>query len=57
MAVELQLFRLICADHPGCGDSPYEHNGPLNIDGIVELIENFAANLRLFARAEEESVP
>jgi pimeloyl-ACP methyl ester carboxylesterase len=46
-AVELQPFRLICADHPGCGDSPYEHNEPLNIDGIVELIENFVANLGL----------
>src|SRR5437867_3866052 len=46
-AVELQPFRLIAADHPGCGDSPYEHNEPLNIDGIVELIENFVANLGL----------
>jgi pimeloyl-ACP methyl ester carboxylesterase len=46
-AVELQPFRLISADHPGCGDSPYEHNEPLNIDGIVELIENFVANLGL----------
>ena len=46
-AVELQPFRLISADHPGCGDSPYEHNEPLDIDGIVELIEGFVANLGL----------
>jgi pimeloyl-ACP methyl ester carboxylesterase len=46
-APELQPFRLISADHPGCGDSPYDDNHPLNIDGIVNLIENFVDNLGL----------
>jgi len=45
--VELQPFRLISVDHPGCGDSPYEHNESLDIDGIVELIESFVDNLGL----------
>lgn len=44
---ELQPFRLISADHPGCGDSAYDDNHPLNIDGVVRLIENFVDNLRL----------
>jgi pimeloyl-ACP methyl ester carboxylesterase len=44
---ELQSFRLVSADNPGCGDSPYDENHPLNIDGIVELIENFVTHLRL----------
>jgi pimeloyl-ACP methyl ester carboxylesterase len=44
---ELQSFRLVCADNPGCGDSSYDENHPLNIDGVVELIENFVAHLRL----------
>ncbi|MBZ5490372.1 MAG: alpha/beta hydrolase [Acidobacteriia bacterium] len=46
-APELQSFRLISADHPGCGDSPYDHDHPLNIDGIVSLIENFVDKLGL----------
>jgi pimeloyl-ACP methyl ester carboxylesterase len=46
-APELQSFRLISADHPGCGDSPYDKDQPLNIDGVVELIENFVDNLQL----------
>jgi pimeloyl-ACP methyl ester carboxylesterase len=46
-APELRPFRLISADHPGCGDSPYDDGHPLNIDGIVELIENFVDNLAL----------
>jgi pimeloyl-ACP methyl ester carboxylesterase len=44
---ELQSFRLVCADNPGCGDSSYDENHPLNIDGVVELIENFVAHLGL----------
>ncbi len=44
---ELQPFRLISADHPGCGDSPYDDTYALNIDGIVNLIENFVDNLAL----------
>lgn len=44
---ELQSFRLVCADNPGCGDSSYDKNHPLNIDGVVELIENFVAQLGL----------
>jgi pimeloyl-ACP methyl ester carboxylesterase len=44
---ELQQFRLISADHPGCGDSPYDDTYALNIDGIVNLIENFVNNLEL----------
>jgi pimeloyl-ACP methyl ester carboxylesterase len=44
---ELQSFRLVCADNPGCGDSSYDENHPLNIDGVVELIENFVVQLGL----------
>jgi pimeloyl-ACP methyl ester carboxylesterase len=44
---ELQPFRLVSADNPGCGDSSYDENHPLNIDGVVELIENFVAQLEL----------
>jgi pimeloyl-ACP methyl ester carboxylesterase len=44
---DLQSFRLVCADNPGCGDSSYDENYPLNIDGVVELIENFVAQLGL----------
>jgi pimeloyl-ACP methyl ester carboxylesterase len=46
-APELQSFRLISADHPGCGDSPYDVKHSLNIDGLVNLIENFVNNLGL----------
>lgn len=46
-APELQSFRLISADNPGCGDSPYDDDHPLNIDGIVNLIENFVDKLGL----------
>jgi pimeloyl-ACP methyl ester carboxylesterase len=44
---ELQSFRLVCVDNPGCGDSSYDENHPLNIDGVVEVIENFVAQLGL----------
>jgi pimeloyl-ACP methyl ester carboxylesterase len=44
---ELQTFRLVSADNPGCGDSPYDDNHPLNIDGVVELMESFVAHLGL----------
>jgi pimeloyl-ACP methyl ester carboxylesterase len=44
---ELQPFRLVSADNPGCGDSSYDENHALNIDGVVEVIENFAAHLGL----------
>lgn len=47
VAPELQSFRLISADNPGCGDSPYNDGHPLNIDGIVNLIENFVDKLGL----------
>ena len=46
-ALQLQQFRLLSADHPGCGNSSYDHSHALNIDGIVELIENFVKNLGL----------
>jgi|SRR5579859_624114 len=46
-APELQSFRLLSADHPGCGDSPYDDDRPMNIDGLVDLIENFVDNLEL----------
>lgn len=46
-APELQSFRLISADHPGCGDSPYNDDHSLNIDGVVNLIENFVDKLGL----------
>jgi pimeloyl-ACP methyl ester carboxylesterase len=44
---ELQSFRLVCADNAGCGDSSYDENHPLNVDGVVELFENFVAHLGL----------
>jgi pimeloyl-ACP methyl ester carboxylesterase len=44
---ELQAFRLVSADNPGCGDSSYDVNRPLNIDGVVEVIEKFVAHLEL----------
>jgi len=44
---ELQPFRLVCADLPGCGDSPYCSEQPLDIDDIVELMEGFVKNLGL----------
>ena len=44
---ELQSFRLVCADNPGCGDSSYDESHPLNIEGVVEVIENFVAQLGL----------
>jgi pimeloyl-ACP methyl ester carboxylesterase len=44
---ELQTFRLVSADNPGCGDSPYDDNHPLNIDGVVALMESFVAHLGL----------
>jgi pimeloyl-ACP methyl ester carboxylesterase len=44
---ELQQFRLISVDNPGCGDSSYDENHPLNIDALVELIEKFVAHLGL----------
>lgn len=46
-APELKPFRLLSADHPGCGDSPYDDGHPLNIDAIVDLIENFVNSLAL----------
>jgi pimeloyl-ACP methyl ester carboxylesterase len=47
LASELQAFRLLSVDHPGCGDSPYDDHYPLNIDGIVALVETFVDNLEL----------
>jgi pimeloyl-ACP methyl ester carboxylesterase len=44
---ELQSFRLVFADNPGCGVSPYDGNHPLNIDGVVELMESLVTHLRL----------
>jgi pimeloyl-ACP methyl ester carboxylesterase len=44
---ELQTFRLVSADNSSCGDSPYDNNRPLNIDGVVELMESFVAHLGL----------
>jgi alpha-beta hydrolase superfamily lysophospholipase len=41
---EVQTFHLVSADNPGCGDSPYDDNHPLNIDGVVELMESFVAH-------------
>jgi pimeloyl-ACP methyl ester carboxylesterase len=42
---ELQTIRLVSTDNPGCGDSPYDDNHLLNIDGAVELRESFVAHL------------
>jgi len=42
---ELQAFRLVGADIPGCGDSSYDENQPLNVDGVVELIEDLPPGL------------
>lgn len=44
---ELNDFRLLAADHPGCGDSPYDANFHLNIDGLVELVEGFVNGLQI----------
>jgi pimeloyl-ACP methyl ester carboxylesterase len=41
---ELQTFRPVPADDPGCGDCPYDDNHPLNIDGVAELMESFVAH-------------
>lgn len=46
-ARELQPFRLLSADHPGCGDSPYDDSLPLDIDALVDLIGGFVDNLGL----------
>ena len=43
----LHPFRLIAADNPGCGDSSYDEDHPLNIDGVVEVIEKFVTQLGL----------
>ncbi len=43
----LRDFRLLSVDHPGCGESPYDEQYPLNIDGLVTLIEAFVDNLGL----------
>jgi pimeloyl-ACP methyl ester carboxylesterase len=44
---DLQPFRLVSVDHPGCGESPYDENHPLNIDGVVDLVESFVSGLGL----------
>lgn len=44
---ELQSFRLVSADNPGRGVSPYDGNHPLNIDGVVELMESLVTHLGL----------
>jgi pimeloyl-ACP methyl ester carboxylesterase len=44
---ELQSFRLVSSDNPGCGDSPYDEKHPLNIDDVVELMESFVTHLGL----------
>jgi pimeloyl-ACP methyl ester carboxylesterase len=41
---ELQTFLLVSADNPGCGDSLYDDNYPLNTDRVVELVESFVAH-------------
>src|ERR1700742_1414439 len=47
VAPELQSFRLISADNPGCGDSSYHDDQPLNIDGVVNVVESFVDRLDL----------
>jgi pimeloyl-ACP methyl ester carboxylesterase len=44
---ELQSFRLVSADNPVRGVSPYDGNHPLNIDGVVELMEGLVTHLGL----------
>lgn len=44
---ELYSFRLIGADNPGCGDSSYDKNHPLNIDGVMVVIEKLVTHLGL----------
>lgn len=46
-ASELKPFRLLSVDHPGCGESPYDDKYPLNIDGLVILIEKFVDDMGL----------
>jgi pimeloyl-ACP methyl ester carboxylesterase len=43
----LPTFPPVSADNPGCGDSPHDDNQPLNINGVVELMESFVAHLGL----------
>lgn len=41
----LRLHRLIAMDLPGCGNSPYSDALPLDIDGAVDIIEEFVEAL------------
>jgi pimeloyl-ACP methyl ester carboxylesterase len=43
----LDGFRLISADHPGCGQSEYSDAETINIEGLVELFEGFTNTLGL----------
>jgi len=44
---QLDSFRLVSYDHPGCGDSPYESTTPANIDFLVRVLEAFVNRLGL----------
>ena len=46
-ARELQGYRLVSADNPGCGGSPYDEQLPLDVDGVVEVIASFVDTLGL----------
>jgi len=52
---ELQSFRLVSADNPGRGVSPYDGNHPLNIDGVVEPMESLVTHLGLNRSGSSEA--
>lgn len=44
---QLDSFRLISYDHPGCGGSPYDPEHKLEIDSLVELVHAFVKTMAL----------
>ena len=44
-AQSLRQHRLIALDFPGCGDSPYDPQHPLNVDGLVDILDAFVEAL------------
>lgn len=43
----LKPYRLVSYDQPGCGESRYDPAHPLNIDGLVELLDGFVTAMGL----------
>ena len=44
---QLDPFRLVSYDHPGCGGSPYDPDNKLGIDDLVELLDAFVEKMAL----------